>query len=375
MRAWRIPALLTTLAAALFVATGCGSSNNSSGGSSSQASGGGVAGIAKAEAVVKQATARPSSIGITTPIGKPVPAGKKLAFISCGVEACNVQGKIIAQGAKDLGWSASTIATDGSPEKLQGAFETALRNGADAVILNAVNRAAVAKQIAEAKQKGVAFVTCCSTEPVGNGILYNTSTAQQNAQIGRDLAAQVVAGTNGKANTLYVNISAFQILANLGTAFQQSYKQYCPACSVASIDIPLTSLGKDAPDRIVSYLRSHPKVNYVVLSVSDALGTGLPAALQAAGLGGKVKIVGQGGGTQIFQYISGGQVQSIVPFDYYAVDYLMLDALARHFAGAPIQNTAPPRWLMTKSGLPSTSDLFPVVADYRDQFLKLWGKA
>jgi ABC-type sugar transport system substrate-binding protein len=376
VRTWRIPALLTTLAAALFVAVGCGSSsNNSSGGSSSQASGDVSAGLAKAEAVVKQASARPSTIGITEPIGKAVPAGKKLAFISCGVEACNVQGKIIAQGAKDLGWTASMIATDGSPEKLQGAFDTALRNGADAVILNAVNRAAVAKQIAEAKKKGVAFVTCCSIEKTGDGILYNTSTADQNDEIGRDLAAQVIADTKGKANTLYVNISAFQILANLGTSFKQSYETYCPACSIASIDIPLTSLGKDAPDRIVSYLRSHPKVNYVVLSVSDALGTGLPAALQAAGLGGKVKIVGQGGGTQIFQYISGGQIQSIVPFDYYAVDYLMLDALARHFAGAPIQNTAPPRWLMTKSGLPSTSDLFPVVADYRDQFLKLWGKA
>ena len=376
MRLWRIAALLTTLTAALLAATGCGSSNNSSGGSSSQASGDVTAGLAKAEAVVKQASARPSTIGLTKAIGNPVPPGKKLAFISCGVEACNVQGKIIAQGAKDLGWTASTIATDGSPEKLQGAFETAMRNGADAVILNAVNRAAVAKQIAEAKQKGVAFVTCCSTEPTGNGILYNTSTSQQNGAIGQDLAAQVIADTKGKADTLYVNISAFEILKNLGTSFQQSYKAYCPACDIASIDIPLTSLGKDAPDRIVSYLRSHPKVNYVVLSVSDALGTGLPAALQAAGLGGKVKIVGQGGGTQIFQYISGGQVQSIVPFDYYAVDYLMLDALARHFAGAPIQqNVAPPRWLMTKSGLPSTSDLFPVVADYRNQFLKLWGKS
>jgi ribose transport system substrate-binding protein len=93
VRTWRIPALLTTLAAALFVAVGCGSSsNNSSGGSSSQASGDVSAGLAKAEAVVKQASARPSTIGITEPIGKAVPAGKKLAFISCGVEACNVQG-------------------------------------------------------------------------------------------------------------------------------------------------------------------------------------------------------------------------------------------------------------------------------------------
>ena len=41
----------------------------------------------------------------------------------------------------------------------------------------------------------------------------------------------------------------------------------------------------------------------------------------------------------------------------------------------PIQQTPPPQWLMSKDGLPSTSELFPVVPDYRQQFLKLWGKA
>jgi ABC-type sugar transport system substrate-binding protein len=375
---WRVTALLATLAAALLVAAGCGGSDSGSGGSSSQAgssSGSAPAGLTEAQSIVKKASTRPATISVTKPIGKPVPTGKKLVFISCGVEACNVQGKIIAQGAKDLGWTSSTIATDGSPEKLQGAFDTALRNGADAVILNAVDRASVAKQIAAAQKQGVAFVTCCSVERVGDGILYNTSTPEQNAQIGTALAAKAVADSKGEADTLYVNISAFKILKDLGTSFKQSYKQYCPDCGIETIDIPLTALGKDAPDRIVSYLRSHPKVNHVVLSVSDALGNGLPAALQAAGLGGKVKILGQGASTQIYQYVSGGQVQSVVPFDYFAVDYQMLDALARHFAGVPIEQTAPPQWLLTKEALPSTSQLFPVVQDYRNQFLKLWGKA
>ena len=374
-RLWRITVLLATLGAALLLAAGCGSDGGSSGGESAKAGGGVPEGVAQAESMVKKATARPTSIGLTQPIDKEVPTGKMVAFISCGVEACTVQGKIIAQGAKDLGWTSSMIATDGSPEKVQQAFEAAMRNGADAVILNGVSRALVSKQIADAKKKGVAFVTCCSTESVGDGILYNTSTPEQNDEIAKDLAAQVVADTKGKADALYVNITAFTILENLGTLFERSYKSYCPTCGIDSIDMPLTALGKDAPDRIVAYLRSHPRVNYVVLSVGDALGSGLPAALQAAGLSDKVKIVGQGGGTQIFQYISGGQVQSIVPFDYYAIDYLMLDALARHFAGVPIPQTAPPRWLLSKSGLPSTSGLFPVVENYRAQFLKLWGKA
>ena len=70
---------------------------------------------------------RPS--GSRQPIGKPVPTGKKVVFISCGVQACEIQGNIIKQGAADLGWTASTIGTDGSPEQLQNAFETALAPG------------------------------------------------------------------------------------------------------------------------------------------------------------------------------------------------------------------------------------------------------
>jgi ABC-type sugar transport system substrate-binding protein len=364
-------AAVLALGAVLVAATGCGSD---SGGSA--AGGGGGPGVAEALALAQKAATRPTSIGLTKPIGKPVPAGKKVVFISCGVQACETQGDIIKQGASDLGWTASTIGTDGSPEQLQNAFETAMRQGADAIILNAVNRASVAKQIEAAKQRGVAFVTSSSVDKTGDGILANVAGTQNSAKIGENLAAQIVADSNGKANTLYVNISAFQILQALGDQFKSSYTKYCPGCQYATLDIPIASLGKDAPDRIVSYLRSHPQVNYVVLSVSNALGAGLPAALRAAGLADKVKLVGQSGDTQTFQDLQAKNINSVVPYDYYTVDYLMLDALARHFAGAPAQQALPPLWIVTPDNMPAeaTKGMFPVVESYRDEFKRLWGK-
>jgi ribose transport system substrate-binding protein len=364
-------AALLVLGLALVAATGCGSN---SGGSAAQSGGG--ASVAEAQTLTKQATTRPTSIGLTKPIGKPVPTGKKVVFISCGVEACEIQGNIIKQGAADLGWTAETIGTDGSPEQLQNAFKTALRQGADGVIINAVNRASVAKQIEQAKKQGVAFVTSASVDEPGDGILANIADKRNSGNIGEHLAAQIVADSNGKANTVFVNISAFQILKALGDQFSSSYKKYCPDCKYDALDIPVTSLGKDAPDRIVSYLRSHPQVNYVVLSVSNALGAGLPAALRAAGLADKVKIVGQSGDSQTFQDLQAKNINSVAAYDYYTVDYLMLDALARHFAGAPPQPANPPLWLVTPENMPAeaTKGLFPVVPTYRDEFKKLWGK-
>jgi ribose transport system substrate-binding protein len=257
---------------------------------------------------------------------------------------------------------------------VQGAIDAAIRNGSDAVILNAADPDAYAKQIADAKKAGVQFVTCCSLATTEDGVLYNTATGKQNGPIGDYLAAEIVADSKGKANALYVNISAFQILKQVGASFDEGVKKYCSSCSVDSLDIPLTSLGKDAPDRIISYLRSHPKVNYVALSVTDALGAGLPAALKAAGLGDKVKIVGQGGGTQNFTDMKAGSIDALVPGDLYSYDYLMLDALARHWAGVPLNDAGPPYWLVKKDTVPNdTSKSFPVIVDYAAQYEKLWG--
>lgn len=361
-------ALAITLAAVLVTASACGSSDASGSGSVDEA------GLKAAEATVAKASERPTTIPVTEPVGKPIPTGKKITFVSCGVEACAIQGPILAAGAKSLGWTVDQVATDGSAEKVQGAIDSAIRNGSDAVILNAADRDAYAKQIADAKKAGVQFVTCCSLATAGDGLLYNTATDKQNGPIGDYLAAEVVADSKGKANALYVNISAFEILKQVGASFDEGVKKYCDSCSVENLDIPLTSLGKDAPDRIISYLRSHPKVNYVALSVTDALGAGLPAALKAAGLGDKVKIVGQGGGTQNFTDMKAGSVHALVPGDLFSYDYLMLDALARHWAGVPLNDAGPPYWLVKKDTVPTdTSKPFPVIEDYKAQYEKLWG--
>lgn len=370
-------ACVATMVAVSLTAAACGSSSSSSSGGSVAGSISNAAnvtnGVAAAQQVVTQAMSRPTSITVTQPVGKPVPSGKKIVFISCGVSACIEQGKIVAQAASQLGWTASTISTDGSPAQVQGAYETAIRSGADGIVTTAALRAEISAQIPQLLAKHIPVSDASSTDPVSPPFIYNTSTATQNAVIGKYLAAEIAADSKGKANTLYVNLPAYSILAPLSASMKSYYKQFCPSCGYASIDIAIPQLA-NAASTIVSYIRSHPNVNYVALSVADALSSGLPSALSAASLS-NVKIVGQSGGPTDFQYLAGGQELALVPYDFYSADYQMVDALARHFAGTPVQMTAPPLWLMTKSNLPSAhSQVFPVVSDYQAQFLKLWGK-
>ena len=162
---------------------------------------------AQPQQIVAQASQRPTAITVTTPVGKTIPTGKKIVFISCGAAQCELQGNIIAQGAAELGWTSSTIATDGSPAQIQNAFNTALRNGANAVILNATLRAEIAPELAAAQAKGVPMVECCATDPLDPSVMYNTSTASQSATIGKDLGAEVVADSKAEGRALSTSTS------------------------------------------------------------------------------------------------------------------------------------------------------------------------
>jgi ABC-type sugar transport system substrate-binding protein len=378
----RAVSLLAALAVVVLVAAGCGGGDD---GGSSDGGGSSSANLAEAEKLAKQYETRPTEINQTKPIDKPIPTGKKIAFIGCGPASCLVYGDILKPGAEMLGWSVETIATDGSPEKLQNAIQSAVRNKADAIVLPAAEPAALGASIADARRAGVVFVACCSLAKApqlsgaekGDEVDYNVSTPQQNGPIGDALAAKVVADSKGEANAVYVNISAFQILADVGKRFQSKYEALCPDCKLDTLEVPLTALGKDVPDRIVSYLRSHPDVNYVVLSESGALFPGLKGALQAAGLGDKVKIIGRGGGdSSVYQAVGSGDITALVPPEQYSVDYSILDALARKWAGVPVEATPPNIWLTTPETIPDTTEAtFPTVENYQQQWAKLWGKS
>src|SRR5207249_9009282 len=95
-------------------------------------------------------------------------------------------------------------------------------------------------------------------------------------------------------------------------------------------------------------------VNYVVLSEAGSTAPGLTGALRAAGLGNKVKIVGQGGNEAVYQGVKDGSILAVVPTALYSYDYAMVDALARKFAGVPVEETSPEFWLMTKDNAPAT---------------------
>jgi len=374
--ALRRPRLLTAavLTVALGALTACGSSAGGAakGGTTDKVD---QSGIAKAQALYDTYLKRPTQIPNATPIGKPVPTGKKVTFIACGTPSCTLEAAIIKKATDKLGWTFSQIANDGTPEKTKAAWQQILREKPDGVIYSATPRAGFEPELQKAKALGIHVTACCTTDPPENGLDFVIGQPAQSNPVGQAMASWVITTSKGKANSVYVDLSAFPILAELYKGYTATMASFCKACKVDRLDIPITALGKDVSERIVGFLRSHPDTKYVALSVDGALGVGLPAALKAAGLN-DIKVVGEGPDTTTLQYISSGQQQASVAFPYWEEMYSQVDALARLFAGVPLEaKTTVPSWIITKDDMPTDKEIFPVVADMEQQYYKLWGVA
>jgi ABC-type sugar transport system substrate-binding protein len=363
----------------VLVAAGCGSSNNSTTSSGATSTGAGATASAAATAPgVKEAQAastallqRPTKIAVTVPVGKPIPKGKHIALMQCGFPGCIPLGDHVRAAAKSLGWSVTTINTGLTPETVKTGWDKAVSIKPDGVVTMVYESAAFASELAALKAAKVPVVDCCVPEAAHNGLDLSINALPNAKVIGKAMASYVVGSRQDKAVPLAVDVGGLPIAQTVNEAFKAEYNRLLPGAKIQNLTVPATSIGKDAPTRIVGYLRSHPDVNLIVMSQTDPA-VGLPAALKAAGL--STPIFGEGANPTIYQYIRAGQMEGTVAFDDYGVGYAMVDGLVRLFTGGNLQdsNVNMPRWVLTKDNIPP-GNTFPVVADNDQQFLSIWG--
>jgi ribose transport system substrate-binding protein len=375
-----VVATLSLAACSSSSSSGSSTSGTASSGSSSSSSSGlssaDQAGLAKAEALVASQTQRPTTITDTTKVTKPIPKGLTIDFIPCGSPECTLEGNIVKQAAAAVGWNTVILSNDGTPQGDKAAFTQAVRNKAAAILYTAIPASTFSSLLPQLKANGTFISTCCVTDAVGptTGIGYAIDIPAQVGPVGGSQAAWVAANSKDTADSVFVNIPAFAILASQATDYKSGMATYCPTCKVDQMDVALANLST-APSTIVSYLRAHPSVNYVIAS-TDAITIGLPAAIKAAGLN-NVKIVGQGATPTNIQYLHNGQEAADVAFPYYEVMYAMVNAAIQDKAGMTVApSVAPPAWLLTPQNAPNTTaQVFPVVSTYQSQYQALWGGA
>ena len=351
-----------------------GTSANS--GSSSGVTGGSTsAGVQAAEAELKVAEARPASIGLpgfTTAI----PSGRTVTFVHCGVAVCDTIATAIKNAAAILGWKVDVIPTNGTPASIKAAWDTVVRLHPAAAFGSGFDRALFASEVSQLAAMHVPVMNWTTTDTAGQGLTFVHGGPSEVPVVGEQMAAWVVADTQGKADTLYVNLPTYVILQPVMDGFDSYYKQWCPGCKLSTMSVPLTSIGTTAPSLIVSYLRAHPDIDRIAVGY-DGIDVGLPAALAAAGLSGKVKFIGEAPTATNLAYVQAGTEAATVSQGVYEIWAMYLDAAARALTGqslAPDNAWKVPWFLLTQSNYSQGTGYAPIVPNLDGQLKQIWKK-
>ncbi len=322
---------------------------------------------------------RPTSIGLDVPVDG-VPADKELAYLQCALPACESLGKALKEATAAVGWDLEVISTGATPEEIKTAWAQAARLGPDGVVGIGHDRRFFDDELRQLGAKKIPVLRLNMVDPVGDGMTGALLGRDTYEAAGETIAKYTLSKAGDQLNAVAVTVG--EVLPSL-EVMAQSYKAaveaVCADCSVEILELPSTSLGKDLPTRVAAHLRRNPDVNWVDIGLSD-MAVGLPAALRAAGLSpADVQVVGLGAyNVAANQYLADGDFLTAVLTA--ASDEEMwraVDFFIRQFNGAdttPSTDRATwPEWIVTKETQPTSTETYPTVEDYREQYRALWG--
>jgi ribose transport system substrate-binding protein len=357
--------------AAILVA-GCGGSGGS--GTTGEADTGKFPAAEKKSAEYEK---RPTSIGIEEPVGKPIPKGKTIDFIQCGVPACETEREILQRATDLLGWKLKSVDAGVTPEEIKAAYDQAIKDEPDAVLSSGNPRALFEPELKTLAQMKIPVVQAFVGDRPGNGITGVVGGPEASEIEGAAEADYILSHSESedvKVGLVYV--SGFETTVVVADSLKKELEAECPGCSTAQVVVPVSSIGADLPVRVSSFLTSNPDIEWSSIAYSDLV-VGLPTALKGAGVEG-AKLVTLNLSTAIAPYMEKGEyLQMGFDVSFPEAYWREIDLLARQFTGQPfkedLDDSTLPYWAVTADTLPSSTEEFPAVADYEAQYKKLWG--
>jgi ABC-type sugar transport system substrate-binding protein len=368
-------------AAALTLAlAACGSSTSgSSTPAAGNSSGTGGSAFPAAVAANTKFEQRPTSIGITTPVGKTIPKGKVIDFIQCGVPACVVEGDILQSATSLLGWKLARINAGTSPQQIADAYHQAITNKPNAVIGSGFPRVLFDPELKTLASMHIPVLEAFVADSTGNGLTGVVAGPVNNSIQGKEVAEYILASSTSKPATVGAVVpSGFPNMVQEDQSFTTAIQQQCPSCTVKLLSVPVTSIGTDLTTRISSFLTANPSTQWLWDGYDDMV-TGLPTALKGAGISNVKVATISINGTVAADIAQNDYVLTAIGTSFPEVYWREIDLLARYFTGqsyaVDLNDATLPFWTITKPDLPSnaSSVTFANVIDYKQQFEKLWG--
>jgi ribose transport system substrate-binding protein len=372
--------LLTTAAAPLVIAgvtlAGCGSGGSDSESATAPNHTGAAPGMnmAAAKATVARYSSRPTEFPASIAL-KRKPTGKTFAYLQCSTPVCGLFAQLITPTQKLLGYHLKVVKAGASANEVQTAMDSIVSLKPDGVILPAADPNQFLHQMQQLQKAKIPVSANGILDPEKYDIKVDFINNKTDALAGKIMAHWAV--THGGGEVVFYGVPELSFTPLMRQAFDQEMTAVCSSCKVRHVDIPIAAIGKDAPNRVVSDLQSHPSTKTAVFSSAET-GTGLPAALRAAQL--KVRLMGWGPPPVILGYIKEGQWDAGLGVDGYTMIWAQVDALARMVMGdepTPSEERGlPALQILTQKDITfDPSKGWQAYPDFAQRFAKLWGAA
>jgi ribose transport system substrate-binding protein len=333
--------------------------------------------VVAAEAYTKAATTFSTIIPITGALPSKPPAGKTVVFLQCEQQECGYEGQGLDAAAAAVGWTVKTLNFKASdPATLVAALKTALQYKPVGVFFSGAPQV-IWKSVQQDYANAHAFITenFDSTAPSGAGVLPGRGYGDDSTHIGKLLADAQIANSLGQpANSLIVSVPDYAVFVPTVTAYHSEIAAACSACKVTDVNVTLPQLlGGQLIPAVISAAKRASNIKYIV-SVNGAFTAQLPAALKAAGLSGKFKIIsGQGVSVDQQSVLTGDQLAT-VNSPLTMGGWQDMDMAIRTVMGLPIPagDHVVPIALLTKDNIGTPKDSYDIPSDYAAQFKHLW---
>ena len=336
----RAAGVAASAAAVATLDAGCSSSSSagsSTAGSSSGSGSSSSGGIAAAEAQVKEFTANPA---LTV---SPLPSEPKTSTyaiqVSCVIPACDPGAMKPAMAA--LGWRFDEMNYDISqgPSAVQQVLAQAIAAKPDVIILTPnFPEAIFQSQVDRGTKEGIKFVDVGGTLAPGySACIQCTASLEAGSALAADIALADAGGKTVMAVTFDPTIAS---LVSEEQGVKNEVAKNGDGSQVLDIDQSVSDTPADNAARVVSFLQRNPSVKYLITAATFQPAT----ALNSAGLGSRVKIVGMYPKTESdVASVEDGQVLAYAAGENQAVWWQAADAAARAVEGAkmdkePIQS-------------------------------------
>lgn len=290
--------------------------------------------LAQAQALVTSLTQRPTSLSVPALPSKP-PAGKTIDFMACGVPVCQAFGNVVKEAAAAAGWNFKSIDIGGTPQTVSDGYDQAVRDNPGGVIGSGGFPASLmSHQLQQLAAEHVPVVLVDVSDPGAAAGAILTSATQ--SQYGKEMGDWILADSHGKdANVAIMTSPATPIYSSTHQAIQQALSS-CSSCSTSSYSFAFTDVGTTLPTKVVTYLTSHPSTNYLFFDFSNEV-DGVPAALQAAGLASKVKILTTDTTATETGYLKNGQESAAAAIPWPEMLWGAFNVVLRGDMGLPLQ--------------------------------------